>query len=337
MRLLNIQILRAFAAMAVVLFHAAGSGSAYLGSQFSFLAPIVNHAGYGVDLFFVISGFIMYYINQTNPVPRATFIINRVKRIVPAYWAFTVLTLLLAASMPGINGAQPSALEVMRSFSFLSFLGDKMPVVFVGWSLEYEMFFYLSLFFAFGLSKRPWDLILIIFAIMVAAGVFLQPSSPALRFLMNPVILEFCFGIVVAEVVLFGRPTAAVISTVLVCAIVVYNAPSSRILIAGLPSAVLVFLSTLPTSKSTATPIRSAAVAIGDGSFAIYLIHVWVVSASAKLFQAYWPTVRLDIFICTALVGSVFAGFIWYHTVERAFAFLLRKRIKTRPVYIAVG
>jgi exopolysaccharide production protein ExoZ len=337
MRLLNIQILRAYAALAVVLSHASGTGLAYLGSQPSFFAPISNYAGYGVDLFFVISGFIMYYINYNNPVSRATFIINRVKRIVPAYWAFTILTLLLVVSMPGINGAPPSTLEVVRSFSFLSFLGNKMPLVFVGWSLEYEMFFYLSLFFAFVLSKRPWDLILITFAIMTAAGALLQPTDPALRFLTSPLILEFCFGIVVAEVVLVGRPTAAAISTALAFAIVADQAPSNRILMVGLPSAVLVFLSTRPTLKTTAAPIRSAAIAIGDGSFAIYLIHVWVVSASAKLFQGYWPTVRLDIFISAALVGSVFAGFIWYYTVERAFAFLLRKRTRIQPAYIATG
>jgi len=90
----NIQALRAFAALNVVLFHAIGAGMAY-DMKPLFLAPLEGWGANGVDVFFVISGFVMMVAQQQNPKSPRAFLRGRVARIVPVYWAATALMVLV--------------------------------------------------------------------------------------------------------------------------------------------------------------------------------------------------------------------------------------------------
>ncbi|MCW1512823.1 acyltransferase family protein, partial [Acinetobacter baumannii] len=84
----NIQALRAFAALNVVFYHIIGASISYDLPTSSFLF-IKEWGQNGVDIFFVISGFIMVFIQEKNRKSSFEFIKNRVERIVPVYWLLT--------------------------------------------------------------------------------------------------------------------------------------------------------------------------------------------------------------------------------------------------------
>jgi exopolysaccharide production protein ExoZ len=108
--------------------------------------------GGGVDIFFVISGFIMVYTTQSHHVGPFSFFVNRVVRIVPIYWLLTLAVFTLAVIAPHLLGATRAApSELLKSLLFIPFAksnGAVQPILFLGWTLNYEMFFYML--FALG-------------------------------------------------------------------------------------------------------------------------------------------------------------------------------------------
>src|SRR6185437_14170487 len=132
----NIQALRAIAALLVVFVHLAVPVAA-LG-----VAPF--GAG-GVDLFFVISGFIMVYTTVGRPISGAEFLGRRIVRIVPLYWLLTLAVFGIALIAPTLlQFTTASWGQLLKSLFFIPFAkanGDVQPVLFLGWTLNYEMFF----------------------------------------------------------------------------------------------------------------------------------------------------------------------------------------------------
>jgi exopolysaccharide production protein ExoZ len=323
-RFRNLQVLRALAATMVVIFHANGTGEAYLGKQFSLLGSSARYGVFGADLFFVISGFIIYFTNYSSRSSPGTFLARRLKRILPSYWLFTGLTLALFAIAPMINSEFPSVSHIARSLLFVSFLKDNMPVVFVGWTLEYEMFFYLSVFGALWLQGQ-WRLVTAIFSILVFFGIVLGPEGTLLRFLTMPVLAEFCLGMVAADAVL-NRTQFDWISfaaVVCVCTAIAYSEPMSRVVIAGIPAALIVLASALTRQLGIQSNLIQM-VRLGDASYAIYLTQVLIVPGSAKFCRIFWPNIPLDLFVMSTTVLTIIAGYVWYRVVERPIALLLR-------------
>jgi exopolysaccharide production protein ExoZ len=136
-QLYSIQYARALAALAVVLAHtgAYGSGNAFhIGSA-------------GVDIFFVISGFVMWTTTASRAQTPADFIANRIVRIVPMYWLVTLALVIAAVCVPALfPRLKIDAGHVVASLLFMPsrspFNGELWPVLVQGWTLNYEMFFY---------------------------------------------------------------------------------------------------------------------------------------------------------------------------------------------------
>jgi len=155
--ILNLQVLRGFAAMGVVFYHTA------------YLLPGDFHTEFfGVPIFFVISGFIMSYITQNG---EHDFLLKRLIRIVPIYWFATFLFLLtnnrLRIFGPKVWLADdpPLYIDTMRSFFFLPC--EKFPVLGVGWTLNFEMYFYLVFAGMLMISRRWAPVLTIVFLIGV--------------------------------------------------------------------------------------------------------------------------------------------------------------------------
>src|ERR1700733_8304140 len=133
-RLLSIQILRAVAALSVMITHL----------WWGLFTPDFFLGAVGVDLFFVISGFIMVYVSEPlfgQKSSPTTFFVRRVVRIVPLYWMITVAILIGGHSL----GLRPNTtwLNIVGSFMFIPTThadGTTEPVLLVGWTLNYEMF-----------------------------------------------------------------------------------------------------------------------------------------------------------------------------------------------------
>ena len=242
MRLHALQYLRALAALAVVYSHAALQVEGYLP-----LLPQVG--GFGVDVFFVISGFIMVWIAKPEDTP-GRFVVNRVRRVVPLYWFFTLLMaglLLLAPSV--FKSATFDIGELVLSLAFVpfestSYPGWLYPIVAPGWSLNYEMYFYAL--FAASLALAPrWRVAgaIALLALVFVALRLIAPDSIAARFYASDVVFEFVFGMLLAVAWRRGlrlSPATGAALIVVGTLLLFVHLPLPRSIAYGLPSLAVV-------------------------------------------------------------------------------------------------
>ena len=144
-RLASIQILRAAAAMGVVFAHLTESYRAVFNAKDAVWD--FYYGNFGVDLFFVISGFVMVYASEAlfgQPGASRKFVIRRLIRIVPLYWIATSYALWGLLNVTGLNLPAATWKSIFGSYFFLPFpFPTGGPLLIVGWTLNYEMFFYL--------------------------------------------------------------------------------------------------------------------------------------------------------------------------------------------------
>ena len=199
----GIQALRFVAAMLVVLAH-----STAMVNERMHLDMFKWRAGWsGVDIFFVISGFVMA-ISSGGLMQRANgwkiFLTRRLIRIVPLYWVATTLKLATILALPTLALDSPLELwNTIASYLFIPTFDDKSllaaPLLKVGWTLNYEMLFYAIFTMALFLGKSPLKFTAAIFAIAVAINLFSTPSVAYAYGFLEPILMEFVMGMLVAK------------------------------------------------------------------------------------------------------------------------------------------
>jgi peptidoglycan/LPS O-acetylase OafA/YrhL len=174
----SVQMMRGIAALSVVFCH--------LG--------MIGVGGFGVDLFFCISGFIMMFVTEKSC---DGFLKKRFLRICPLYYLLTIGAFAMAFIAPNLlRDANMELAALLRSFLFIGSTGNNNIIVGVGWTLCYEMFFYLLFFISFKISHKNRHIISITFlTIIVLAGLVIKPSNEYLLFYTQPILLEFALGI----------------------------------------------------------------------------------------------------------------------------------------------
>ena len=208
-KLSGIQILRGLAASLVVILHILASMDSYYHTNLiDSLPSLASFLESGVDIFFVISGFIMFAVtkNKFGQGYAWTFIKKRIFRVLPLYWAFTFFYVGLLLTIP--SAFQTSSFDLHKLIQSLLFIphynnsGDAMPVVSLGWTLNFEMYFYLC--FAIALVFRKNTGLMCASALILAGLSFqlLGYSHVALSVISNTLIIEFLMG-VLASVVYF--------------------------------------------------------------------------------------------------------------------------------------
>lgn len=306
MRLDLIQVLRALAAYLVVFFHLRElerSGVEAMGNQ---EAPLIGggfHNGWlGVDLFFVISGFIMVYVTYSRPRQLNTvkdFLLARFFRIYPVWWLFMGL---MAAYLYFAHGVPYDAEIVERMgndgithmiSSFLLIPQPNFPVLSVGWTLVHEVWFYLVFclllllprkFMAFGLLG--WAAIVVLGSL---AGFSSHQTSTYLQLATSPLTLEFIAGAAMALVFVNGvrlMPAVALGFSAVVFLAIIFTHPIpnaftlewGRVLVATLPCAFMVYGAACLSDKVKG-PLNTVLRTLGDWSFSLYLCHIMVMAA----------------------------------------------------------
>ena len=292
--LANIQALRAVAALFVVFAHLVMFDRPLLERPLSF-------GIYGVDLFFVISGLVMVRTTADKRITPVRFFANRIARIVPLYWAATLLVFGTVLALPDLLGnTRADAPALLKSLFFVPFEkapGVLQPVLFLGWTLNYEMAFYAV--FAAGLlirgtAARVWAVSAVFLAIVVA-GAIAGPASPVARFYSDPIILEFVFGMGIGTIAIGPRcdrwttglsllaVTGGLLWIIVYPAIVVI--PPYRAATIGLPAAVVV-LGALRLEAAGWRVASPMVLLIGSASYVLYLSHTFVLIALDKLLRA---------------------------------------------------
>lgn len=333
----NIQALRAALAAAVIVAHLT-----------PVLQPVhISHFGGGaIDLFFLISGFVVIHITRGRTMTPAAFMAARVLRIVPLYYAATLAVFAIALVAPwALHATRADGGELVKSLFFVPFEksnGLVEPVLFPGWTLNYEMVFYGI--FAIGLGagayRRGMLLVLAVVALLAACGEAYPGGGLFWHFYMDPIMAEFGLGIVVAlvyeRICEFGTPATDGLMLAAAfggCAYLLTE-PSSilrvpHILGIGLPAAA-VFLCIVCLEKRGYAVRNRWVVEAGNASFAVYLIHPFFVTPIAAVMSAMhmgFAGTALSLIGCLAVTFA--AGMLVHRYVEAPLARLSRDGVQT--------
>jgi exopolysaccharide production protein ExoZ len=294
----SIQILRALAALAIVLHHAFNEADGLmrkLGGSFAHQYSWPLEAG--VDLFFVISGFVMVVASRDFFGKASSiwpFLRRRMARVVPIYWAVLALYLcLLFTGVVPLNRVLPDVAEILTSFAFIPYLrpdGFVQPVYGLGWTLNYEIFFYLLFALTLPLKRALAVPVLIgLLMLITMIGPFVSVSQTAVYFWTRPIVLEFGLGALIGQMTLGGlrlsRGAGAAMALVALAILILGKVapdliPRERVLLYGLPAALLV-MAGLAFDEHLEHPGLRPLQALGDASYALYLLHPFVLRGLA--------------------------------------------------------
>ena len=312
-KLTSLQVLRFLAALGVVQAHAAlvfGHDSNEFGAI-------------GVDVFFVISGFIITGAARSAP---QRFLQNRAVRVLPLYYLFLAPWLLSVICFGHLEWRE----LVASVFLWPALDVYSTPYLLVGWTLCYELLFYLGVWLILrGVRGRY-----LIAAYVVAVAMAALTGAMVWRYLGSPLIAEFLFGVVLA----FWRPSKPWLGAVALASgvaavvwfafavdggieLIHYAAPGGwlRPIVWGIPAALLVFgaIQLEPLFKS---PLTVPLVFLGDASYSLYLSHLY--TNAALLSFGVHPPPTLAILVCVVVGAGVYAF------IERPLLRLVRGALK---------
>jgi peptidoglycan/LPS O-acetylase OafA/YrhL len=270
----SVQILRALAANLVVLTHAHAVELKY-SPDGTVLPGWSSQAGpIGVDLFFLISGFVI--IQAASRETWRTFLYARITRIYPIYWIVSSLVLVAWLWRPDmVNSSVTGEISIWKSYLLVP--QDTGPLLAVGWTLTYEMYFYLVVAAMLVAGVRPAVVLAAWAAALIAMWPFVAPANAALVVLTDPITLFFIFG------ALLGLSIQA------------RRTPRKR-----KPSRIERFF-----------------VLLGDASYSTYLVHVLVISAIWRVAQVLPWQPSAVVLAGIGFLASNAAGVASYYVLER--------------------
>jgi exopolysaccharide production protein ExoZ len=338
-----IQYLRALAAMMVVWVHSV------------FVIPSIaerlgGYGGSGVNLFFVISGFVMVVTTTKNDMTPAEFFLRRLIRVAPLYWLATIAMIAIASIVPVMTGhsftQMPySASAIAKSLLFVPFTaiegspGSVWPIVQQGWTLNYEMFFYtlFALSLAAPARVRLPALSVTLVSLVVIGRVFGPFAHAVASTYSNSYLLEFVAGIILAQSWLRGGSRDSLPQSLFLIVFGFYCLGSLNSRLTVLGGAFLVVAGCL-SPKICAIQNRPL-MDLGNASYSIYLTHQFVLEALAWSWMRVFPLATWTssvFFMSLALVLCALAGCLCYRFIERPLTSHLR-RLLTGSDPIAKG
>jgi exopolysaccharide production protein ExoZ len=359
--LVSIQYLRGIAAMMVVYHHAHDR----LAGVYTALPNPLGEAG--VDLFFVISGFIMVLTTSGSSAGPRTFLLRRVARIVPTYWIYTSALALFVALLPSALNQKVTLPHYLKSLLFVPHIAplDQSiePVLPPGWTLNYEMFFY-CLFAASLLASAAYRVPILVLALvgLVACGSVFTAHGPLLIAYTSPLLLEFAFGALIGSLYVTGRlagldrkagwsmicggTAIGVFSATFVLPrpLVDFDTSPLRVATYGIASVLIVVgaltLERTGTNARRRGPPLVTLGLIGDASYALYLTHLFSIVG----LRIGWLALGLGTeglpwaiaFVAAGTVVSAIVGVSAYVMLERPLTHAAQKLVRHRLVVASV-
>ncbi len=331
-QLSNIQVLRGIAAVMVLVYHI---GNELSDHGFPVSVPEgVGVGSAGVDIFFVISGFIMVHSTAAafaKPGASHLFLLRRIVRLVPLYWLVTSCMVASLALRAGTAALDRDTLKwAAASYAFLFYPhvdGDDFPFYAQGWTLNFEMVFYLGFAAVLWLRRSTalWALSIGFLALSVL-GWFVVLPWPATR-LTDSNSVEFVLGIVLAEVHARGfrlsaRTAIALASAgAIVFALTIHSVDTwlpARGFVWGPPALAIVAAAALFVPQGGGV-LRGALEALGDASYSLYLVHYAFFTGLAVLLARFRPIERFPVPLYCALcfVGAIALAFAVHNFIEK--------------------
>jgi exopolysaccharide production protein ExoZ len=338
-----LQVYRGIGALLVVMFHLNDMSKERL-QQVTFLN--LFEAGWsGVDYFFVLSGFIMVYVHRSaiaKPDQLKSFLVKRAVRIYPIYWIITLLVLFFFLVIPGFANNQD--LNIQKIFVSLLLLpqNDK-PILDVGWTLIYELYFYLLFSVAIWFKPKYSVPILSSWLFITMLHYLKVVNFGGEAFLLNIVFgnmnLEFILGCLAGYIVikfgskisknrwiLFGAANLGYIALLILLAAT--KIEIDRMSTFGVMAALLI-IGSASIDLNDSPKVPKILTYLGDASYSIFLLHSPIVSAITKVVQKANLGKYFDSFFAPALVVliTVVLGCLFYSLIEKPLTVYLRKNI----------
>ena len=331
----NLQVLRALAALSVVVAHALHETEILAGATGR--AAVDGSAwnlGFGVDIFFVLSGFIMTHTAASEFGKSGAplrFFLRRCARVIPLYWLLTSLMLIGALVAPSLLAVPiGSVSHVLASYVFIPSgrgADEIRPVLALAWTLNYEMLFYV--FFAAALLL-PIRLGLVWLSVLMSGmaliGRLVDLSHVQIAFWTSPIILEFLFGVYVALIfrsgIRIGGAAAVGLMAIGLLGFVRISTPWDeaalpQFLRSGLPAALFV----LAAAIGPVLPQRSLVlwgVALGDASYSLYLAHPFILRPMRAIWaKALGGALPLGLFVVAATSVAAMSALALFRGVEK--------------------
>lgn len=324
----SIQALRGIAALFVAVSHLA----------------FVGVGAFGVDIFFCISGFIMMYVTEKDT---KHFLAKRLIRIVPLYYLITVFTFILLLVFPSMFMTTTADIwYLVKSFLFIPYEIDDViqPIVRVGWTINYEMFFYVLFFVSMKISKKYRVIIcsglLIILAVL---GELVALPTVFLQFFCDELLIEFVFGMMSFYLCkkiysILQNREGKKYSVCVVCLIFIIacfwlliwennNFPVShfyRLVNWGIP-AVIIFIAVFILGCIVKIPKWISY--LGDISFSVYLLHYYPITLLSRIsdrFDALWIKLVMGVAGIALVIGISAVSHV---VIEKKLSSFLRKKL----------
>jgi exopolysaccharide production protein ExoZ len=328
----GIQALRGVAACMVVAHHATMEWSV----QFASRDERWWGGASGVDLFFVISGFVMAisYAGK-NSTSAGKYLAGRFIRIAPLYWIMTAVMILKIRMVPSRWNETPTVNSVLYSLLFITRGAGLHPILGQGWTLNYEMFFYmllaLSLYLGFGAARFLFPVL----ASCALVGLFRSDSWPGFTEILDPLLLEFLGGLAIgmlAKKIKIPVTLSAVLGVAGIVFMFASPRPAShgiRFIEWGIP-AILVINAAVMLEGWLSQVLPKFLHAVGDASYSLYLSHILAIQAIFILYRHHstpnkWGAAAM------CLVASVAVSLVLHRMVEKPMTRFLMRTLMQVP------
>ena len=286
-----------------------------------------QYGGFGVDLFFMISGFVMMYSTQ---YAANGFFLKRLIRVVPIYWLCTFGLFVIALILPSLLKATTAdPVHLFKSLFFIPF--DKngvghFPILSVGWTLNFEMYFYLIFWISLGLSHKYRDLIATGLIVSVYGACRIYAEGIPFSVYGDPYVYEFILGMLSFRLIFpevrDRRIIGALVAILTLSLVLDFEVLTERVFSLGFVIFAIFLISMIVAREKSFPPIVSV---LGGSSYALYLTHEYVLQIILIVFPPLGHSLIVDaLYTLIALPSAVGIGILVYHYFEKRVTKALR-------------
>ncbi|MFH4454468.1 acyltransferase [Vibrio alginolyticus] len=316
-QIFSLQVFRGLAALAVVGYHTVTSTGAFVGEMPRWVHNTIGQGNFGVDFFFVLSGFIIMYIHRhddksINSVSR--YLKKRFFRVFPIYWCVAILLALAYSLLPALSASGGREISLISSVLLLP--GGGLPILGVAWTLIHEVMFY-SIFLLFFLNNRIFlSFILLWVASILTLNALGEVPSGAGRYFFSLLNVEFVIGMGAA--LYLKRMDSQRFSALFAISGITLGIISIYLINIGGDVAIrlcfalgmaMLIIGAVGFERQKALVWPSFLVLLGNASYSIYLVHNPALSITQRLFGkvgASWEISLLGGILITTLFGVIF-------------------------------
>lgn len=344
-QLVSIQYLRALAALMVLVTHAL-----YWPLE-SRNEPLLITGRLGVEIFFVLSGFIITVIGGEARFEPVAFARNRIMRIVPMYWVATFLIVGLATASPSsFRTTVPTIEGMIKSLLFIPSDVPKAPLLGLGWTLDYEAFFYLvfgSLFFVRAASRTA--LLAVLFVGLMVIGRLIDHPSHTQSFYTSLSLLGFLVGTGVGRLHQLGSlqrlgriHVLGLLAAGTLSLVILYRTdPEAHLPLFHMSmsfGAMTIVVAMIWVEEAGRLPVIPACRFLGDASYSLYLFHFFAMAAAWAIGRKLFGPVSALNYVplaVAAIAAGLAIGCLAYWYLERPILNWTRQR--RRPTALTQG